>query len=385
MPGKTDMAVAGGRRSLVRSFTFAAALLFLAAGHIPRAAAAEPAGLPQPNRVATAVEAALDGEAPPIVQVKISDSQGNAVTSLIGKPPPDGSTAAPSSQSFAYRSITKSFVGTVVLQLAQEGALDLDAPVSAYLEGVPNGEAVTLRHLAAMRSGLPDYSNSPRLIEALLAAPEREPEVGELLDYAFAQDVDFPAGSAYAYSNTNTLLLGEIVEAVTGDSWQATLQKRIGEPLGLASVRYGFGHSGASAGGFQLEDDGSLEELPSVAPGWFGAAGGLTGTLDDLAAWGRALGSGSLLNRETQQQRLASFGPTADDPTSPKYDHYGFTMGEIGGWIGHTGAGLGYQSLAMFDPESERVVAILLNATGENQDLPAEIFQALLPILKETQ
>ncbi|WP_366556509.1 serine hydrolase domain-containing protein [Aquibaculum sediminis] len=361
-----------------------AALLLLASLNIPGAAAQEETG-PQPVAqavdVAALIETVIDVERPPTVQLAISDELGTSVISLVRPEQPNAEDEGARELRFAYRSITKSFVGTVVLQLVQEGVLDLDAPLGSYLDGITGGDEVTLRQLGAMRSGLPDYSDNPALVDALLAAPEREPERSELLDLAFAQETSFEPGSAFQYSNTNTLLLGAVIEQVTGEPWSAVVRQRILEPLGLTSVHYGFSEEEPVAGAFQLEEGGVVEPLPAVAPGWFGASGAFTGTLSDLVAWGQALGSGSLLDDDIQAQRLAAFGPTDDDRSSPYYDRYGFAMGEIGGWIGHTGAGLGYQSLVMYDPGTERVVAILMNGTGENQNLPADIFQALLPSL----
>nr|WP_243752321.1 serine hydrolase domain-containing protein [Leucobacter weissii] len=279
---------------------------------------------------------------------------------------------------FAYRSITKSFVGTVVLQLADEGAISLDDTVSDHLDDVPGGDAITLRELGTMRSGLPNYSAAPGFAAAFGPDPEREPATSELLAIAFAEPSSFEPGRAYQYSNTNTLLLGEIIEKATGSSWQDEVRRRIGEPLGLTSLEYGFATPTADASGFQIGGAPAPEELPDVAPGWFGAAGGMTGTVRDLARWGEALGSGELLSEEAQRERLKTLGSTSDDADSPVYDRYGFALGEIDGWVGHTGAGLGFQSLVMYDAQTGRTVAILLNGTGENQDLPAEIFARLL-------
>ncbi|HLW27182.1 MAG TPA: serine hydrolase domain-containing protein [Kiloniellales bacterium] len=340
----------------------------------------EPAPALPPVDIAAVVESVLGPERPPIIQVAISDEQGTSIISLARPGVPVAEEEAAPELRFAYRSITKSFVGTLVLQLVQEGALHLDEPLATYVEGIPGGEDITLRHLGTMRTGLPNYSSNSELIATLLEAPAREPARGELLDMAFTQEASFEPGSSYEYSNTNTLLLGAVIEAVTGVPWHEAVRWRILEPLRLTSVRYGFEEEAPAAEGFHLEAE-TVAPLPQVAPGWFGASGALTGTLQDLVVWGRALGSGSLLNDELQAERLATFAPTDADPRSPFYHRYGFALGEIDGWIGHTGAGLGYQSLVMYEPETERVIAILMNGTGGNRSLPAEIFQALLASL----
>ncbi len=378
-----------GRLAEVLAAALCAALLAGCASSAPREAppAATPAEtsgdasrpLPEEEELRAAVERALEGTGVPGAAVAVTAADGSRSIALIGEAGPG--TAVSAGTRFAYRSITKSFIGTVILQLAEEGLIDLDAPIAEYVDGVPHGETITIAELATMRSGLANYSALPGMGEML---DERgfghDPAVADLLALAFAEPLDFEPGEAYEYSNTGTVLLGEAIEAATGRSWQEAVAERITRPLGLDSVHVGAGDAATDALGFQLEGGEAVEELPELAPGWFGAAGALNGDIVDLAAWGRAFGAGSLLDPATRQQRLESLGPTDDDPASPEYDRYGFAMGEIAGWIGHTGNGLGFQSLVMYDPASERVVAILLGGTGENANLPAAVFRDLLLI-----
>lgn len=286
---------------------------------------------------------------------------------------------------FAYRSITKSFVGIVILQLVDSGELTLDDPISAYVSGVPDGDHITIQQLGTMRSGLPNYSAVPEFADVFLPSPERDPSTNELLEIAFEYPPEFAPGSAYEYSNTNTLLLGEVIEQVTGSPWQEVVQERVITPLQLSSVHYGFSNPAneEDARGFQLADGEAVERLPQVPPGWFGAAGALTGSIADLAVWGRALGEGSLIDSQIKTRQRELLGSTADDPASPEYDRYGFGIGEIANWVGHTGNGLGFQSLTMYDAVSGRTIAILLNGTGDNADVPADLFRDIIRVLPE--
>ncbi|QIK61923.1 beta-lactamase family protein [Leucobacter viscericola] len=318
-------------------------------------------------------KAGVPGASVVITGAKGEEYSGNFGDAVIDDPTTDATR-------FAYRSITKAFTGTVILQLVDEGKVKLDDPVSKYVDGVPNGENITIRELGNMRSGLANYSSNPKLGEMLSKDPSREPAVSELLDLSFSEPANFRPGEKYEYSNTNTLLLGEVIEKVTGKPWQDEVKSRIETSLKLSSVEYGFTDPNLDATGYEVANGKVVEALPVVAPGWLGAAGALTGTASDLATWGRALGSGSLIDKATQQERLDQFGSTEDDPKSPEYDRYGFTMGEIDGWVGHTGTGLGFQGLVMYDAKSERVIAILVNATGEDPDLPAHLFKEILPL-----
>lgn len=285
-------------------------------------------------------------------------------------------TAVTEDTVFAYRSVTKSFVTTVILQLAEEGRLQLDDVLDTAGTGIVTD--ATVAQAATMTSGIASYSAQPGLIELIVEDFGRSWNDTTLYSLTAGVAETFAPGTSYEYSNTNTVLLGQSIIEASGTSWWEAVSDRITEPLGLTSVTYpddAFAPAGAAAP-FQLDGE-VAEPLPAVRASAFSAAGGLFGTAADLAVWGEALGSGSLLTPESQRLRLDSLGPTADDPRSPFYDAYGFGLGRIGGWIGHTGNGLGYQALAMYHPESETSVAIVLNATGEDGDLPAHLLESL--------
>jgi outer membrane autotransporter protein len=284
---------------------------------------------------------------------------------------------------FGYRSITKSLVGTVILQLAQEGRLKLDDPVSHYVSGVPSGDVITVRELAEMRSGLFNYSSSAAFGQALVANPARVWTPEELLAYGFAEPLQFTPGTAYEYSNTNTILLGQIITAVTGSPWSEELRRRLTGPLGLSSVVDPGANPLPSPNAVGYMDDGSgPESLSEFNSTGLGAAGALSGVIGDLARWGKAVGTGATLSEAEFVARLKSFGSTKDDPNSPEYDSYGFGMGEISGWIGHTGNGLGFEALVMYDRATDRTISILLNASNlDDADAPAHLFEELLVLL----
>jgi D-alanyl-D-alanine carboxypeptidase len=278
-----------------------------------------------------------------------------------------------------YRSITKSFVATVILQLVDDGTLGLDDAVSRYVPGVPRGDEITIRELAAMRSGLANYSSTPALGEQLNADPLRTWTDDELLAIAFAEPLQFEPGTSYEYSNTNTVLLGRVIEAVTGTAWDVAVAERILAPLAMESVAFRAGPLAVEP--YEL-GDGTPELFPPVSATMFSAAGGLSGTIGDLDRWAAALGSAELLSTEQQSSQLADMSDTSVDHVSPYYDAYGLGIGRLEDWIGHTGTGLGYQALAMYDPSTGTSVAILINATGDDPDLPAHIFvQDLLSLL----
>src|SRR5260370_38356989 len=121
----------------------------------------------------------------------------------------------------------------VIVQLAQEGKLSLDDPVSKYVPGVPNGDNITIDELLKMRSGLYNYTNAPELAATVDRDPTKVWNTEELLAIAFARPPNFPPGTAYEYNNTNYTLLGLIAEKADGKPMARAMHDRRFGPLGM--------------------------------------------------------------------------------------------------------------------------------------------------------
>lgn len=292
-------------------------------------------------------------------------------------------TAEPITVDDHYRigSNTKTMTGTVVLQLAQEGRLKLEDPVSMYHAGVPNGSRITIEQLLAMRSGLYTYTATPEWIKAVDATPQRVWAPEELLALGFAEKPNFAPGEKFNYSNTNTVLLGVIIEKLTGESLAANFDKRIFKPLGLGGTllppressaipqphprAYHFGtfaetqmaqngklppaELAAARAGTLRPNDGT-DTNPSMA--W--AAGGAISTAPQLARYVKAMVGGGLLSPEWQQRRLASLRQV--NPNYPAY-RYGYNLDTFGPMLGHEGdMPGGFTSTMYHDPQRDITV-----------------------------
>ncbi|MEU7071203.1 serine hydrolase domain-containing protein [Streptomyces narbonensis] len=253
---------------------------------------------------------------------------------------------------------TKTFTVTGVLQLVDEGKVGLDDPISEYVDGVPNGDKITLRQLAGMRSGLFSYTADEDFYEALTTNPEQHFTPQRLLDYAFAHPVEFPPGEGFQYSNTNTVLLGLVIEKVTGRPLNEYIQKSVVEPAGLRHTSFptdaafprphAHGYTNQTA-------SGEVEDATDWNPSWGWAAGAMISNLQDMRSWAKTVATGTLLTPETQAERLEIPEPSADG------SGYGLGIFDVQGWIGHNGSLPGYQSLTVYLPEAQATLAILLN------------------------
>ncbi|MFI5692160.1 serine hydrolase domain-containing protein [Kribbella sp. NPDC051586] len=202
---------------------------------------------------------------------------------------------------FRAGSITKTFVATVVLQLVAEGRIRLDDSVEHWLPGVvPNGEHITVRELLNHTSGLYDFKNTLPMppSEDFYALRFRTWTPTEQIERALANPPVFKKpGSQYNYSNTNYLLVGEIIKKVTGRTYADEIERRIIRPLGLhgttlpgTSTRI----PGPHPHGYVPKDGGQLD-WTEMSPTLFGASGDIISTTHDLNRFFAALLGGDLL------------------------------------------------------------------------------------------
>jgi len=291
-------------------------------------------------------------------------------------------------------SVTKSFTVTVILQLASEGMLSLDDPLEKFFPEIENSDA-TVRDLANMRSGIFNYTEDRDFVVSLLEDLLRKWAAQELVDAADSNLPYFDPGGGWHYSNTNTVVLGMIIEQVTGNFVGDEIYKRVIEPLGLGGTTYPTSPDipePFSRGYVEFDPETGLMDVTFSDPSSSAASGAMISRLPDLRKWGEALGKGTLLKEEIQQERINSLAPIVfdpcddDDPDRPKrscpeYDKYGLGIGELSGWIGHTGEYIGYTSLVMFEPESGSVVVIIMNVFGVGEHVPTKVFREYAEIL----
>jgi D-alanyl-D-alanine carboxypeptidase len=278
----------------------------------------------------------------------------------------DKATRAPMKTDFYSRigSLTKTFTVTAILQLADQHKLDLDDSIAEFIDGVPLGNRITLRQLARMQSGLFNYTASPEFQKAMFADPRRPFTPHELLDFAFTQPNNFPPGERFEYCNTNTVLLGMVVQKVSGQPLDSFIQDHILTPLGMSHTSFPTTNAlpGPHAQGYTKQTaDGKEAVATDWDPSWAWAAGAMISTLDDMRIWAPALATGKLLTPQMQEQRLQ----TVSSPGMPPQDGYGLGIFKLGGWIGHNGSLPGYQTVVVYLPQNQTSLVILTNTDIE--------------------
>src|SRR5579884_2698120 len=209
-------------------------------------------------------------------------------------------------------SVTKTFTGTAIMQLAEAGKLSLDDKIGKYVAGIPNGDRITLRQLANMTSGLASYTRSKKFQQVLFSRPQTIFTPRQLLDLGLAEPPLFEPGASFDYSNTNTILLGMVIEKVTGKPVGEVFKQQIFDPLKLRNTSWpgdSVDMPAPFAQGFTLQGDFAKPDAPSNAthwnPSWGWTAGELISDMDDLLVYARALGTWrGLLGAAAQTERL---------------------------------------------------------------------------------
>lgn len=285
---------------------------------------------------------------------------------------------------YRIASLTKQFAASAVLALRAKGLLKLDDPVARHLEDLPRDwQRITVRQLLQHTSGIADYEATLGMdTDAYLDFMSRPGVPGRILEFAKARPLDFEPGSEFSYSNSAYVLIGYLIEAVSGQSFEDVLAAELLEPVGLFAT----GHDETSRlvphratgytlradwtppefyGGFAL-DSGLLVPAPFIREEPPLADGGLYSTVDDLYRWDRALSSGDVLDAAALKEMI--------EPGMGEYG-LGWFIGERFGRqrIWHTGVLPGF--LSVFDryPEEDATVILLGNTDIAVERLSEEL------------
>jgi D-alanyl-D-alanine carboxypeptidase len=283
-------------------------------------------------------------------------------------------------------SISKVFTAVVILQLAEEGLLDLDAPLATWFPGlVPNADAISVRRLLNHTSGLYDYLEDKDFVALAYGNPDRDWQPRELVDYANRFAPSFPPGTpgAWDYSSTNYVILGMIAEEVTGASLAEEMRRRIFEPLRLDQTFFApsdavpqpYSRGYARAG-----------EQTNVSMTVVFATANLVSTEENVARFGRALFEGRLLKPATMEQMygfLSGKGqynmPTLEYglgvmrnvlPVGPRPDGQA-RPAAASAVLGHIGGFGGFRSALWYAPESGVAIALGVNMFSTDPNILA--------------
>lgn len=324
------------------------------------------------SRFQRALDDFVSGHHVPGATAAVVGGRGEAWAGATGLADPDASRPMTPDTQMAIGSMTKSFVAALVLRLVERGQVALDDPIATYLPPKTDGNGANVEEVLAHRSGIGEHV-TPRFVAALLADCSRTWKPTEVLEY---QDSPRPRGE-YGYSSTNYILLGMVIEAVTGTSIAAAMRKLLLGPLGLRITYQGIERppDPVAIGRTQLLDPvpSALHDATGLLPcravaTAAGAAGGMAADALDLARWAYLLHSGDVLRPESLRLLTESQG-----------HGLGSVSFEIAGreGYGHPGRIPGYRGVFAYLPLLDIACSALINTDEADAD-PTELLERLV-------
>lgn len=291
----------------------------------------------------------------------------------------NAATKAPveASTTFEIGSVTKQFTATAVLQLAEQGKLRLDDPLGKYVTAYGPAREVTIRQLLNQVTGIPNYTDAGRF-ESIAA--QTKPSFARMIGLIAKKPPAFAPGTKWAYSNTNYVLLGKVVEAASHESYSAYVFDHVIKPAGMNHTVTMDEERGSStvATGYRPTPKGGLAPAPAFGAGWAWSAGYLVSNVDDLAKWDDAFFGGKIISPGDVNLATTPF-------RLPDGKSTGYGMGWIDDTqdgqrrIWHNGGTFGFSAANVTYPDEHVAIIVLANALVPTQAIAARVFEVLYP------
>jgi len=313
----------------------------------------------------------------PAVSIAVVRGKDTLVMKGYGLASREANRAATASTVYRIGSITKQFTAAGIMREVEQGKISLNDPITKYLPDVPtHGERITVRHLLTHTSGVHNYTDSPERVKHWGEAMTPR----QIVAFVDKDTLDFAPGTKYSYSNTGYVLLGMILEKVTGQPYATYVQRQFFTPLGLTQTSYcpdrtkdpQFADGYAASSGTVKP----AEYLNITQPF---SAGALCSTVRDLVKWHRALVDGRVVGA-----RSYSLMTTPDTLIGGAKINYGFGLvpGQLSGkrMIGHSGGINGFTTYGMYMPDESLNVIVLSNSDGGPGPLALNVARAVVGI-----
>ncbi|CAH1195356.1 Penicillin-binding protein 4* [Paenibacillus plantiphilus] len=278
---------------------------------------------------------------------KVLIRQGYGMANLQTKSPNTPNTI------FRIASVTKQFTALAIMQLQEQGKLNVKDPIHKYLPDYPHGDKITIHHLLTHTSGIPDFTGFPDYLETI----GQQITVEQYLDKFKDKPLDFEPGSMSKYSNSGYIVLGAIIERVSKQTYENYIYEHIFKPLGMNNS--GIRDEGIAEKQFAVGYTNGLDtpsEAPFVDMSTAYSSGGIYSTIDDLYKWDRALYTEQLIKKISTEAMLTPFKDNSA---------YGRVVVDEGRKIyAHTGRIQGFVAYLMHYTLDDMTVIVLSNNDG---------------------
>lgn len=262
-------------------------------------------------------------------------------------------------------SVTKQFAAAALLRQIDQGQARLDDPLARFLPDYPNGSQITLVQLLNHTSGVKSYTGIP----GYMGDPvRRDLSTAQLIKEFKDLPVDFAPGEKWAYNNSGYVLLGAVVESVSGKRWHEAIDQLLLQPAGITSVHYQAGDKlfKGLAQGYTLNGQGQVAPAGFLSMTQPHAAGALIANTEGLWRWNQALHGGKLISPASYARMTA-----AEGAAKPHHYGYGLLTGTLRDQVllSHGGGIHGFTAMLSYLPASQTTVVLLRNSDGPGLNL----------------
>ncbi|ANF51484.1 serine hydrolase [Chryseobacterium glaciei] len=275
---------------------------------------------------------------------------------------------------FQIGSMTKQFTAVAVLILEDQGKLNVNDPISKYIKDYPSGDKITIHHLLTHTSGIKDFTKMKSL--SSIAQKEMKPEM--MVDFFKNEPVDFILGEKFDYNNSGYVVLGYIIELVSGDSYENFIKKNIFEKSGMSHSYYATDRQiiPKRAYGYHKKEHGYVNKTIINFSVPF-SSGSLMSTVDDMVKWQNALNQNALLSSKELKKAFQKYKLNNGEEFTYGY---GWHLKDINGTPTreHGGSIFGFKSMGVYIPSEDIYVIGFSNCDCHS---PTEIVKN---IAKET-
>lgn len=268
---------------------------------------------------------------------------------------------------FRIGSLTKQFTAMAVLILEAQGKLNVTDPICNYLTNCPDSwKPITIHQLLTHTSGIPNFTDLPGILNTAATPSPPDQTMARFRDLP----LDFQPGEGWNYSNSGYVILGYIIEQLSGQSYEEFLKDNIFNPLHLQNTGYDHKSNGLAVGYPDRYSNLPADYIDMSIPY---SAGALYSTVEDLYTWEQSLLTSQLVPQKYVDEMLA---PQVDIPGSEEMSYgYGWAMGSENGrpYMGHTGQMEGFNVILTRYPEDQVTVIVLSNQQNSNVGLISEL------------
>lgn len=279
---------------------------------------------------------------------------------------------------FQIGSMTKQFTAIGILILQEQGKLDVNDPISKFIPDYPNGHRITIQHLLTHTSGIKDFTK----MKSIMSIAKKDLDPKELVDFFKNAPVDFQPGTQFLYNNSGYVVLGYIIEIITGATYEDFLSKHIFEKANMNNSRYASDRDIVKNRAYGYHNSGAFSNKMYVSLSIPYASGSLMSNVDDMLKWQEAINNNILISHNTLEKVFKTH--TLNNGEEFAYG-YGWHLKDIDGvpTREHGGSIFGFKSMAVYVPSLDIYVVGFSNCDCNSPTLATRNIASL--IIKETK